>query len=348
MKRTEREFNIFAGERPRVLLLGNGLNRAYNGRSWDRLLDSIKDREDFPLDAEKYIMPMPLKAAMLTNNKLASRMRKIVQQEDPSDGSDDPERITWRDFTDTNREMRAQIRQIVKHFDYVLTTNYSYEIEMALLDADTLTPDRIAKLMNHHEVDHAQTMFLTNTFNLVNNTPILHIHGEARKPDSMIIGSSYYGKLLRRCVERIDGSNTGGTEREYKGNVRNEKPQKIGSWIDAFVLGDVYILGLSLEFSESELWWLIDYKSCHPEICGRTFYYDPLQEPRGVCLADGKTPCKESSSFADGRQCRNYLLKTYQVDTNDLGITIRTDEDYKAFYDHAAKAFDRDLTVCGR
>ena len=33
MKTNERTFNIYDGERPRVLLLGNGFNRAYGGIS---------------------------------------------------------------------------------------------------------------------------------------------------------------------------------------------------------------------------------------------------------------------------------------------------------------------------
>lgn len=348
MKTEEREFNIFAGERPRVLFLGNGLCRTYNGRSWDRLLDFIKDREDFPLDAEKYVMPMPLKSAMLTNNKLASKMRKIVEQANPSEPSNDLEKITWQSFTDTNPEMRELIRRIVKHFDYVLTTNYSYEIEMAMLDAETLVPDQIVEMMNYHEIDSAQLKFLINTYNLVNGKPIWHIHGEARKPDSMIIGSAYYGKLLRRCIERIDGGKTGGKEREYKRNIKNGKPQKIGSWVDAFVLGNVYILGLGLDFSESDLWWLIDYKSSNPEFCGRTFYYEPQYNSKKVCPVDEKTPCEKIDSFADERQCRKQLLKTYRVITNDLGVTIKTADDYKIFYDNAVKAFDKELMVCDR
>lgn len=354
MKIAEREFNIYEGKRPRVLLLGNGLNRTYNGMSWDRLLDSIKDKASFPLEAKRYLMPMPLKAAMLTNNNLASAMRRIVKNIPSAEVAENSDKINWSCFTDTNPTMREQIRRIVSKFDYVLTTNYSYEIEMALLDSDSITPDKLSKHMNFHEVENAQTQFLINTFNLVGATPIWHIHGEARKPDSMIIGSAYYGKLLRRCVERIDGrikndSNEAGKnsrkqfgkEQEYKRNIKAQKPQKIGSWIDAFVLGDVYILGLGLDFSEAELWWLIDYKSNNRDICGQTFYFEPEKEHGNSCVADPLKTCDKSVEFVDDVQCRKLLLeRTYLVKTEDLGVTIKTTDDYRTFYELAVNKIE--------
>lgn len=354
MKVEEREYNIFAGERPKVLLLGNGINRAYGGKSWDQLLDSIKDSEEYPLAAKNYIMPMPLKAAMLTNNQLAQKMRSIVKSNDSIDNHNQLQKISWRDFIDTNPQMRKHIRQTVEHFDYVLTTNYSYEIEMALLDADIVKPEQIAALMNFHEISNAQTQFLINTYNLVGTTPIWHIHGEARKPDSMIIGSAYYGKLLKRCIERIDGGtastineNDGSIKKmpskgkEYKRNYQSQRPQKIGSWIDAFVLGDVYILGFGLDLSESELWWLLDYKSQNKLICGQTFYFEPEKECQKTCIADSSLPCNQKASFVDERQCRNYLLeKTFHVTVRNLDVKIKTNDDYKTFYKRAAERFE--------
>ncbi len=310
------------------------------------MLNYIKDKEAYPFDAEKYIMPMPLKAAMLSNNSLATKMRDIVKVGD-SHEKDDDEKITWQCFTKTNAAMRQQIQKIVRQFDYILTTNYSYEIEMSLLDTDDLTPEKIAKLMNYHEINHAQTQFLINTFNLVDSTPIWHIHGEARKPDSMIIGSAYYGKLLRRCVERIDGPLSGsrektenkrtptGKEQEFKRNIKMKRPQKIGSWIDAFVLGNVYILGLGMDFSEADLWWLVDYKANNSVFCGKTFYFEPKHEARNNCIADMATDCPNVQAFIDGKKCRDFLLDTYQVVLDDLNVMIHNKEDYKAFYGRA-------------
>lgn len=346
MKCVEREFKIYAGERPKVLLLGNGLCRAYGGMSWDKLLDEIKDRKAFPQAARNYVMPMPLKAAMLANNALADRLRRIVAE--GKTGEAQAETINWGSFVKTTVHMREQIKKLINcDFDYVLTTNYSYEIEAALLEKEKPSPKEIAELMNFYEVDNAQTQFLINTFNLVKDMPIWHIHGEARKPDSMILGHYYYGKLLRRCVARLDGTKENlegqkptyhGKEKEFKRNLRIKRPQKIGSWIDAFVLGDVYILGFGMDFSEADLWWLAEYKSNHQEFCGKTIFYEPEQSEIATCVMDGNLACDKLADYVLSTQCKRLLMnKTYDVEIKTLGMTIHSNSDYKDFYTRAIR-----------
>ena len=352
MKIKENEYKIFAGERPKVLLLGNGLGRAYGGMSWDGLLDEIKDQKAFPHPARNYVMPMPLKAAMLANNTLSDQLRSIV-----AEGNTDElqqTRTNWGSFIKTTAQMRDQICKLVNcDFDYVLTTNYSYEIEAALLGKETLLPKDISKLMNFHEVDNAQKQFLINTFNQVGDVPVWHIHGEARKPGRMILGHYYYGKLLRRCVARLDGTKEivedkktayHGKEKEFARNIKAKRPQKIGSWIDAFVLGDVHILGFGMDFSEADLWWLIEYKRNHPDFCGKTTFYEPEKANTNACVLDGHSACNKSAGYVPSEQCKHLLLKeTYGVELETLGVTIRNDDDYKTFYTKAIEIIKQQL-----
>lgn len=343
MKIKEREFKIFEGKRPRVLLLGNGVCRAFGGVSWNRLLDNIKNKEAYPLPAERYIMPMPLKAAMLTDNTLATKIRGLVEKR-PLTGEDD---INWTSFVKSTPEMEERIRKLIlNNFDYVLTTNYSYEIEKSLYGMSNLSQEVISGLMDYHEVDNAQTQFLINTFNSVNGVPVWHIHGEARKPNSMIVGSYYYGKLLKRCVERLDGSieqnkdklkqvkTPVGKTQEFRKNIRGLKPQKIGSWVDAFVLGDVYILGLGMDFSEADLWWLIEYKHDNAKICGRTVFFEPQDNHDGACVVDIQTACEHSKNFVCDRRCKSLLLKACGVETLDYGFSANNSAEYRMFYDY--------------
>jgi hypothetical protein len=163
----------------------------------------------------------------------------------------------------------------------------------------------------------------------------------------MILGHYYYGKLLRRCVARIDGTKEitedkkpayHGKEKEFTRNIKAKRSQKIGSWIDAFVLGDVYILGFGLDFSEADLWWLIEYKRNHPEFCGETFFFDPEKGNDSTCEYDGTTKCTKLDGHIRANKCRNLLLKeTYGVHTETLGITVRNSGDYQAFYEKAVQ-----------
>ena len=327
-----------------MLLLGNGLCRAYGGMSWDGLLDEIKDQKAFPQPARSYVMPMPLKAAMLANNTLSNKHRRIVAEGNADESRQ--ARTNWGNFIKTTAQMRDLISRLVNcDFDYVLTTNYSYEIEAALLGEEKLSPQGISKLMNFHEVNNAQIQFLTNTFNLVGNIPVWHIHGEARKPDSIILGHYYYGKLLRRCVARLDGTKEItedkksayiGKEKEFTRNIKAKRPQRIGSWIDAFVLGDVHILGFGMDFSEADLWWLVEYKRNHQDFCGKTIFYEPGKANISACVFNGHTVCAQAANYVHSEKCKHLLLKeTYGVEMKTLGITIQQDEDYKNFYTKA-------------
>ena len=62
-----RSFKISTGKCPKVLLLGNGISRAFSEQnSWDDLLAKISD-ESIPLPITNE-MPMPLKATILSKN----------------------------------------------------------------------------------------------------------------------------------------------------------------------------------------------------------------------------------------------------------------------------------------
>ena len=63
---------------PKVLMLGNGINRAYSFASWDDLIRSIQTRElsEDDMACVKKI-PYPMQPVILTNDHLGTRMRDI-------------------------------------------------------------------------------------------------------------------------------------------------------------------------------------------------------------------------------------------------------------------------------
>ncbi|MDE6725976.1 MAG: hypothetical protein K2J79_10280 [Ruminiclostridium sp.] len=52
----------------------------------------------------------------------------------------------------------------------------------------------------------------------------------------------------------------------------------IDDWTDAFIYGDVYILGFGFGFSEMDLWWLLNRKKRENQSKGKTFYYNICSE----------------------------------------------------------------------
>ena len=122
-----------------------------------------------------------------------------------------------------------------------MTTNYTYELEQAALHPGKISKSKIKAMMHHTEGSKiAEGKYLLHTYNRAvvsgHHNRIWHIHGEARKPDSMILGHYYYGKLLRRCVARIDGTKEitedkkpayHGKEKEFTRNIKAKRSQKI-------------------------------------------------------------------------------------------------------------------------
>ena len=177
---------------PKVLLLGNGLSRAYNAASWDHFLDSInRKKEEYP-SPKDIDVPMPLKIILLTDNHVGSAMKE------------NKEYFLKGFYNELDKDICVQIRKLFDcGFDYILTTNYSYELEYTVY-GDKITENKLQGIQRYIDVNRAENKYMLHTFNQVNydgkHVDIWHIHGEARKPDSMIIGSDYYSRLTSRVI----------------------------------------------------------------------------------------------------------------------------------------------------
>lgn len=245
--------------KPQILLLGNGINRAFDSDSWDDLLNSI-DRRRERYDIGGFHVPEALKAILLTEDNVDKAL-KSKKHALANLGAEKPE-----------AQMRLLRRLLALPFDEILTTNYSYELETAALGLRPLSENALRNMQDHSdEVSRAESRFLLHTFNKIETERgerrIWHIHGEARKPDSMILGAYFYGNLLGKLVEL----------NRKRGNyfLRTQPGEfpKIKAWSDAFIVGDVYILGFGFGFSETDLWWLLNRKKREPS-AGRTYFYE--------------------------------------------------------------------------
>lgn len=286
---------------PQVLLFGNGLIRTYGGDSWGGLMKKIAVREDLPRDLH---CPMPLQAMLVTNDQVS---RALVGFRSDFYGS-------------VNEQLTRQLQRLLAvGFDDILTTNYSYELEAAALSKPTVTDSYLRKMNKHIQGQRAETKYLLQTYQSVPfqgvDNRIWHIHGEARKPNSMILGHYHYGALLQKMVEYV---NTRGYIYEYR--QKQNQPQTIRGWIDSFILGDVYILGFGMNFAEIDLWWLLNRKKREKADHGKVYFYNP-----GV----------------EGFNEKEELLRIMDAETVDCGVSFpkgteaEKSEAFSAFYELA-------------
>lgn len=278
---------------PKVLLIGNGINRAFGGAGWSALLKALHTNPKIPFEKIKDL-PFPLQAVLATEDQVDTAMLK---KKEAFYGADHIE------------ELKQPLQALLgAGFDHILTTNYSYELERVAGICKRRDGEDCKKYQDHtRETDRAEQKYLLHTFyrvpyNGVENK-VWHIHGEARKKDSIVLGHYYYGNLLGKYQEILRRRGNRQLKRQDAG-----EPPIIESWLEAFIMGDVYVLGFGFDYSEMDLWWLLNRKKKENADHGTVWYFAP-----------GEDPVKLS------------LLDAYGVQTEDLGFHVEP-EDYKPFY----------------
>ncbi len=295
--------------KPQVLLLGNGLNIHFQkDKNWRNLLKAISRRQD--INPEKLTCPMPLRAILLTNNHVNSALKENKLS------------LYGSRISDNYRSFLSRIREI--GFDEILTTNYSYELETDE-KGDIPIDKQLLKMLKHTDaVQRAENKYLLHTYNQVVSAEgishVWHIHGEARKPEGIIIGHYWYANYLTKMKGILDKS--------YSENELQNTEQP--SWADAFVLGDVFILGFGFDLSEMDLWWLINRKQREKAETGKIYWF----EPRIM---------KDETEIDEKRE----LLGCLGVHCEDLGFTGKSynDIDYDTFFDKALETIKTMVTV---
>ncbi|QNL51096.1 hypothetical protein H8S90_05795 [Olivibacter sp. SDN3] len=223
-----------------VLLVGNDINNISPGKSWNELLEDIKahfnvgyiQNEDkpFPMLYEEIFLGAVENGSVTEEKNLktfiAENVSKII-----------------------SNEFHEEIRQLpVSH---IMTTNYEFAIE-------GIVPE------NNNSIVKETTYSLFRRYMLADKT-YWHIHGDCNNPSSINLGYEHYcGQLQGMRNYTVSGTNytskavikTPLIRRLAKGKQPNYQ-----SWIDLFFTKDVYIFGLSLDYVESDLWWLLTYRA---------------------------------------------------------------------------------------
>lgn len=235
---------IAYNEIPKVLILGNGINRSYDFASWDSLIEAISTKESGEIDREILEkVPYPMQPVILTEDHVGTQMKGISN------------RLSLLRAPSEEETMLNSFASLP--IDSILTTNYTYELEKALDNQFVCMPSRKCKARKvaYTKNGDYSTKHLHTCFVLEDYPPIWHIHGEAARHETMILGHYYYGKLLAKMQQYIPSLIA-----RCKTAKSRQLDISIYSWLDYFMLGDIYIVGLGMALSELDLWWLINCK----------------------------------------------------------------------------------------
>ena len=289
----ESKLQIAYGQVPKVLLLGNGINRAYGFASWDDLIKSIstKNLNAQEMDIIKTI-PYPLQPVILTEDHLGTQMKNISKS---------------LSELQTSPEEAEILRKFASlPIDGILTTNYTYELEKALNENFKCLPAKKCKerTTSYTESGKYNTEQLHTYFSVDSNPPIWHIHGEAARHGTMVLGHYYYGKLLAKMQQYISN-----LIKCYNARTRKQQGMEMRSWLDYFMLGDVIIVGFGMALSELDLWWLANCKKRHfPD--RKTILYKPEISLEERLLAEAYGVIVETDGYdGDYKSYYNWLYE---------------------------------------
>ena len=267
---------------PNVLLIGNGINRAFGVSSWDELISKIQTRK-LTLEEKACLdkIPYPLRPVILTEDNVCNNMKENAED--------------LCSFKPVDEEVDLIKDITTLQLDTILTTNYTYEIEKSICSEFLCKVGRGSRFRKKAQITTGKYEMnqLHTYFSVAEDKPIVwHIHGESAKPDTMVLGHYQYGKLLAKIQQYVPKLVARHKSATLKGHIFNYY-----SWVDYFLLGNVYIVGLGMDLSEMDLWWLVNCKKRN--FCGgKTVLYKPdikkeeqlLAEAYGVeVITDGLT-----------------------------------------------------------
>lgn len=313
----------------KTLLIGNGINCAIkgNGVSWENLLNKLSkkfamgvalsnEHIPFPLTFEEIIFVNPSRSFDY-KAKVKSIKEKIA----------DTFKIAEPNFFHEKIMNNTNIENI-------LTTNYEYCFEKVFIPGFANDKERLPNTTL--ETKHS----LRRRNNISNNgiqKSIWHIHGEINHNQkfnkdqypsmSIQIGYEQYGEYLYEIQSYVNGKKIKDDESIPNKLINGIK--KPNSWIDLLFTDYVIITGLSLDFSEIDLWWLFNYRK-------KVFSANPKLNENSIIFYYPSPP----SDFTDDEEKRIRkeikIEKKYAIAKMLDTLGIKTEEilcdNYEAFY----------------
>lgn len=230
----------------KTILFGNGLNYlSENYITWDKLLEKIKGGNKFlngnlpnTMIYERSIISHPL----LTDTLIEKE--EIIKNDIALLLKDAPSNEAYKKIIDLEA-------------DNYLTTNYDYAF-LASLNEDFKIENKSTESI------YSIRRFKELMKNGKHFSKLWHIHGELDIIPSLMLGLDHYCGSVGKIDSYVKG------KYEYQLDKENHKIPSIkdkligkesfdnSSWIELFFNSEVHIIGLSLDYSEIDIWWILN------------------------------------------------------------------------------------------
>ncbi len=251
------------------ILFGNGLNQlSTNHTTWDELLLKLKGNNGF---TSKNTPNTMIYERILSNrlNDDSCKTKDIDSVE-----YNIKKEIAHALANQNSNELYTDLRSL--HLSNYMTTNYDYVFKDSFDDSHEFinkSTETVYSLRRY--------MLCQNKKNNILNCNIWNIHGEMDHPISIKLGLDHYCGSIGKIDSYIKG-NYKFTNNELTVKTDSIKEKLFNnnfdgySWVELFFSSNVHILGLSLDFSETDLWWVLNKRariSSTGLVKNKIFYY---------------------------------------------------------------------------
>jgi hypothetical protein len=237
-------------------MLGNGLNRLSSQLDWSGLLKRLAN--ELGVAEPKCVEQKPLS---LLFEELCAGQGGVFRQ---------AEAAVKKQIASLLASVQSDCLHaaFASRVEVILTTNYDYAIEHAmngpLFEPAPVYPESRFNLFRRVRVGAKE---------------VWHVHGILDMPGTIVLGYDQYSGYLQRIrMYLTHGLKPEGKRQPMrsplKSGMQNFEEWPIHSWVDHFLRDHLHIVGLGLDFTEIDLWWLLLHKRRRVIQTGRTFYYD--------------------------------------------------------------------------
>lgn len=225
----------------------------------------------------------------------------------------------------------------------ILTTNYDGLVEHLLQSQN-------AKLISKNNSEKIYSIRRNYVYNYNEKLITLwKVHGDAVAPKSVMLGLDHYCGAIGKMDDFIKHGRLGGKMTDNPIEVKfksknleadSEKDSKaeletvqFQTWVDLFFAATVYFIGFGLDFSETDIWWLLNKRARFKEkleISNEIFFYAPQQQKaeteEEAAKAKAEAEAKEkvlesfgvqyqivSYEFRENSANPEYLLNIYEM-----------------------------------
>lgn len=231
------------------IFFGNGINRlSPENTSWSDLLNELKESRLFDNDNlpntmiyERIVLEKPNKHPDILNDEFETKLKIADLMSDTK-----PHQV----YIDLYK---------IKAENY-LTTNYDYAFINSLQELNEVN-------FPLHEYS-SEDVYSIRRLKRISNTRqtkkhFWQIHGEIRKPATIMLGLDHYCGEIGKIDSYIKGNYRYTENKETKiepsiADKLRKKNFRDLSWIDLFFNSNIHIIGFSFDYSEIDLWWIIN------------------------------------------------------------------------------------------